>query len=293
MLSGDVGSAGCGALYESPLTLSTMSFRIGTVDIPDRIERSHYFRHLSYLELSALFAGPLKPGSLAKWKDFAPAGSIGLVAPFVLTHRNAPKAARTWDHDATTGDFRDSALGRSALAQFAEGVKTVNAGLAIFHSPPLFAPSQANRDHLKHFFGEVVTEEAVGGVPRVWVPDGLWETRSAVKLATELGVLCAFDPLVRAPEDPPEIHYGLEVPALYLRITGLGRSGPIRTEKQEDLIALLMEYAGLPVTIAFESPSRWADARNLKKLLEGVSLEDDSDSPPSGSPPDVDDDESV
>ena len=41
MLSGDVGSAGCGALYESPLTLSTMSFRIGTVDIPDRIERGH------------------------------------------------------------------------------------------------------------------------------------------------------------------------------------------------------------------------------------------------------------
>ena len=37
---------------------------------------------------------------------------------------------------------------------------------------------------------------------------------------------------------------------------------------------------------------RWADARNLKKLLEGVSLEDDSDSPPSGSPPDDDDDES-
>jgi len=265
-----------------------MSFRIGTVDIPDRIERDRYFRELSYLELSALFAGPLKPGSLAKWKDFAPAGAIGLVAPFVLTHRTAPKAAKTWEHDATTGDFRDSALGRGALAQFQDGVKTVSAGFAIFQSPPLFAPSQANRDRLAKFFSEVATEDAVGA-KRVWVPDGLWETRSAVKLASELGVICAFDPLVRAPEDPPEIHYDLELDELYLRITGLGRSGPIRSEKLEDLIALLMEYAGLPTTIAFESPSRWADARNLKKLLEGVELDSSSSS---SSPPDRDDDES-
>jgi hypothetical protein len=285
--SPDVGSAGCGALYESPLTLSTMTFRIGTVDIPDRIERSRYFRDLSYLELSALFAGPLKPGSLAKWKDFAPAGSIGLVAPFVLTHRTAPKSAKPWDHDASTGDFRDSALGRAALAQLAEGVKTLSASFAIFKSPPLFAPSQVNRERLAKFFGEVATAEAVG-TKRVWVPDGLWETRSAVKLASELGVLCAFDPLVRAPEDPPEIYYELAIDELYLRITGLGRSGPIRTEKQEDLIALLMEYAGRPTTICFESPQRWADARNLKKLLEGVEL----DSPSSESPPDGDDDES-
>jgi uncharacterized protein YecE (DUF72 family) len=288
----DVGSAGCGALYESPLTLSTMSFRIGTVDIPDRIERSRYFRDLSYLELSALFAGPQKPGSLAKWTDFAPAGAIGLVAPFVLTHRSAPKSAKNWEHDATTGDFRDSALGRAALAQFAEAVKAVNAGFAVFHSPSLFAPSQANRDRLTQFFGEVATQDAVGGVKRVWVPDGLWETRSAVKLATELGVLCAFDPLVRAPEDPPEIYDGLEVDELYLRITGLGRSGPIRTEKQEDLLELLMAYAGRPVTIVFESPSRWADARNLKKLLEGTRVENDLDSSSPESPPDGDDDES-
>ena len=255
-----------------------MAFRIGTVDLPERTERDRYFRELSYLELSALFAGPLKPGTLAKWKDFAPAGAIGLVAPWVLTHRQAPSGAKLWDHDATVGDFRDSPLSRKALASFRESVQSIDAGFAIFKSPPLFAPSQANRDRLTVFFHEIATEEAVG-TKRVWLPDGLWETRSAVKLATELGVICAFDPLVRAPEDPPEIYYDLELPELYLRIAGLGRSGPIRTEKQEDLIALLMEYSGLPATIAFESPMRWADARNLKKLLEGV--EPDVESPDS------------
>jgi hypothetical protein len=241
-----------------------------------------------------VFAGPLKPGSLAKWKNFAPAGSIGLVAPFVLTHRQAPSGAKLWDHDATTGEFRDSAFGRAALVQLKEAIKTIDASHAIFRSPPLFAPSQANRDRLAHFFGEVATAESVGA-PRVWVPDGLWETRTAVKLASELGVICAFDPLVRAPEAPPEIHYGLEVSELYLRVAGLGRAGPIRSAPQEDLIALLMEYAGLPATIAFESPARWADARNLKKLLAGAELEtleaaaenrensDDEESPDSSS----------
>jgi uncharacterized protein YecE (DUF72 family) len=268
-----------------------MSFLIGTVDIPDRTERSRYFRDLSYLELSALFAGPLKPGSLAKWNDFAPAGSIGLVAPFVLTHRTPPKSAKLWEHDATTGDFRDSPLARAALVQLAEAVQVVHARHVIFKSPPLFAPSQANRERLTRFFAEVATPEAIGAT-RVWVPDGLWETRTATKLAAELGVVCAFDPLVRAPEMPPEIYFGLELGELYLRVTGLGRSGPIRSEKLEDLIELLMEYAGLPTTIAFESPSRWADARNLKKLLEGSTALDGLDSPSSGRPPDGDDDES-
>lgn len=269
-------------MYEPPLTVSTMAFRIGTVDIPERVERDRYFRTLSYLELSALFAGPLKPGSLAKWKMHAPAGAIGLAAPFVLTHRQPPKAAKLWEHDATTGDFRDSEPGRRALAELKSGVAAVDAGFAVFRSPPLFAPSQANRDRLKQFFGEVATAEAVG-TKRVWVPDGLWETRAAVKLAAELGVICAFDPLVRPPEAPAEMYFGLEVAELYLRIAGLGRSGPIRSEKQEDLIVLLSEYVGLPATIVFESPSRWADARNLTKLLEGVELEDDAESPDSAS----------
>ena len=72
------------------------------------------------------------------------------------------------------------------------------------------------------------------------------------------------------PGQPPEIYYDLELPALYLRISGLGRSGPIRSEHLEDLAALVEHYEDLAATIAFESPARWQDARNLKKLLEGA-----------------------
>lgn len=221
---------------------------------------------MSYLELSLLFAGPVKPSVIGKWRPTAPAHSIGLVAPWVLTHRQAPKAASVWDHDGTVGDFRDSAPGRLALAQLVLAVAQLEAACVVFRSPPLFAPSAANRDQLRRFFADHATEAALG-VPRVWVPDGLWDTRSAVAFATEIGVSCAFDPLVRDPSEPPEIYYDLDVSSLYFRISGLGRSGAIRSERQEDLVALLEHYEDLPVTIAFDSPQRWQDARNLKKLI--------------------------
>ncbi len=243
--------------------------RIGTADIPERTDREKYFRELTYLELSVLFAGPLKPSSLAKWAEIAPKGSIGLVAPWVLTHRKPPKGEKLWQHDDTVGDFRDSGSGRVALVELAKAVTQLGAAHVIFRSPPLFAASQANRDALKKFFGEIATEEVLGA-PRVWIPDGLWDLRTAVKLANELGVLCAFDPLVRDPGQPPEVHYDLGVPALYLRVTGLGRTGPIRSERMDDLVMLLEHYEGVPATIVFESPSRWQDARNLRKTLAGV-----------------------
>jgi hypothetical protein len=246
------------------------TLRIGTADLPQGIDREQYFRELSYLELSALFAGPLRANILAKWAQATPAGGSGLVAPFVLTHRQPPKAPQLWAHDINVGDFRDSGLGRIALGQLKDAIGKLGAAFAIFRSPPLFAPSAANRDQLKLFFGEIATADAVGAT-RVWVPDGLWEPRAAVGFATELGIVCAVDPLVREPGQPLELLMdlgSLGAPELYFRIANLGQTGTLRSEKQEDLAALTEHYEDLPLTIVFESPSRWQDARNLKKLLE-------------------------
>ncbi|HEY4181021.1 MAG TPA: DUF72 domain-containing protein [Kofleriaceae bacterium] len=240
--------------------------RIGTADLPDRMDRAKYFKSLTYLEMSGMFAGPLKPSVIDKWAASTPKGTLGIVAPWVLTHRKPPKAEKLWQSDNSVGDFRSSSPGKVALAALADAVGKLGAAHAIFRSPPLFAASQANRDALAKFFGEFATEEAVGA-PRVWIPDGIWDVRTAVKLANELGVLCAFDPLVRDPGQPPEVYYDLGVPALFLRITGLGRSGPIRPERLEDLVMLLEHYEDTPATVVFESPSKWQDARNLRKVL--------------------------
>ncbi len=215
-----------------------------------------------------LFAGPVKPGVLAKWADLAPPQSIGLVAPFSLTHRKPPAGAKLWPHDASTGDFRISETSRAALAALRDAVQTVRARYVVFRSPETFSPSAANRDQLRAFFAELATAEELG-VERVWVPGGLWEPRAAVHFAEELGVTCAIDPLVRAPGELDDPFEDLEAGSLYFRPEGAGRTGTIRNERLEDFAALVASYADRPRTVAFASPERWQDARNFKKLLDG------------------------
>lgn len=258
---------------------------IGTVDLPDRMERERYFKDLAYLELSMLYAGPVKPSSIAKWKASVPPKSIGLVAPWVLTDKTPPTASRLWDHDATVGPFRDSGPAKRALAAYQTALKELDAACAVFRSPNLFAPSAANRDTLKKFFSEVVAPETLD-VPVVWIPDGLWEPLTALTFAGELGVTCAFDPMVREPGLPPEIYFDLDLTSLYCRISGLGRAGAIRSEHQEDLAMLIESYGSIPVTVAFDSPQRWKDARTLKQLLS------ESESSESPDPEEEDDDSS-
>jgi uncharacterized protein YecE (DUF72 family) len=238
------------------------------VDIPLRVERDRYFRELSYVELSLLFTGPVKPGVLTRWAQVAPKRSIGLVAPFPLTHRRPPAGTKLWSHDASTGDFRISEVARTTLAPLREAVDTLEARYVVFRSPESFSPSAANRDQLRRFFAEVATPEVIG-TARVWVPGGLWEPRAAVGFAAELGVVCAVDPLVRAPGEAIDPFEGLEADSLYFRIEGGGRTGPLRNERLEDLAALIESYEDVPVTVAFASSERWQDARNLKKLLDG------------------------
>jgi uncharacterized protein YecE (DUF72 family) len=233
--------------------------------VPARVERDRYFRELSYLELSVLFAGPVKPGVLAKWADVAPKQSIGLTAPFSLTHRKPPSGTKLWPHDASTGDFRISDVSRAALVQLREAVALLDARCVVFRSAESFSPSEANRDQLRRFFAELATPDAVA-TDRVWVPGGLWEPRSAVTFANELEVTAAHDPLVRAPGELLDPFEGLEADSLYFRIEGAGRAGAIRTERLEDLAALI-EGHDVPVTVVFASPERWADARTFKKLL--------------------------
>ena len=220
------------------------------------------------MELSALFAGPQKASSLATWTEAGTSCAIGLAAPFVFTHRKPPAGQKLWAHDATTGDFRSSELAREAIGPLHDAVKALSATCVVFRSAESFSPSAANRDQLKQFFSELATEEAIG-CARVWVPGGLWEVRAAVKLAEELGVTCAIDPMVQEPGATDDPYVGLEASSLYLRVEGAGRAGMIRNERLEDLAALIESYEGLPLTVAFASPERWQDARNFVKLLNG------------------------
>lgn len=232
-----------------------------------RVDRERYFQALSYLELSVMFAGPPKPSVLTKWAAAAPPGCLGLVAPFVCTHRTPPSSPGAhWPFDATTGDFRDSALSRAAIGALGQAAAQLAARNVLFKSPDLFSPSAAHRESLRTFFRQVATEELLP-CERVWLPGGLWEVQAALAFARELGVTLAFDPTVRAPEEPPEIYYHLDSPSLYFRVENAGRAGTMRQEPLEELAALIEHYEETNLTVAFASSERWADARHLTKLL--------------------------
>jgi len=211
------------------------NIRIGTVDLPPRIDRERYFRELSFIELTAT----MSRAALARWRKLAPDGAIALHGALFAT--------------------------TDAIAQLRGALATVAAPTAVFRSPALFSPSTEHRERLRRFFGEVATAEEIGAT-RVWIPDGLWEPRDAIRFARELGVTCTFDPLVREPGVPLEMFFDLELDVLYVRVE---RPGVLRAERMDDLAVLFEHYEALPTTIAFATTDRWRDARALKKLLAG------------------------
>lgn len=242
-----------------------MNHRIGTVDLPPRLGMQRYFGELGALELSATFSSPLKQSLVNRWKAEAPAGSLALAAPWVVTHRKAPPNVRGWTADSASGEFRDSPAVRAALEVFGQLCQELKPWAVVFTSPNLFSPSAANRDKLRHFFAEVAPAERFAGAQRVWVPDGLWESLSAVRFAQELGITCAIDPLVTIPGTPPDLHYHYETSDLYFRILGIGRTRGLR---EDDLITL-EEMSSLyeDASFLFASMERWKDAKSLQKRL--------------------------
>jgi uncharacterized protein YecE (DUF72 family) len=250
--------------------------RIGTVDLPPRTQMEHFFTELATVEITALVAAPMKPATLAKWKESVPARSVGLHAPWVITHRKNVTGKDDRKSDPTSGEFRDSEIAREALAELAAAAVAIDAWSVVFPSPPLFSPSQAHRDRLRAFFSEVAPAEMFGDRARVWIPDPLWEPVAAVRFATELGILCAVDPLVKDLAYRPGIYSELDTPYAYFRLLGLGSVGPLKQDKQDELAQTAAAYDS--AAVIFATVDRWKDAKNFKRnLAELAGLDEELD----------------
>lgn len=191
---------------------------VGCADLPHGVGWDRYFSKLGFVETTVLTRNNARPAVLAKWRAAAPGpGAFGVVAPEITS--NPVGVARGIDQVVT-------ALG------------ALEAGALVFRTPPSFTPSSGNRELLRRLFSEVVPAEITGTAARVWQPDGLWDTRTAVKLAAELGVVFGCDPLVRdQTRDPPDFFATLDVPDVYFRVTGLGRGGRRLASSQVDELA--------------------------------------------------------
>jgi hypothetical protein len=217
---------------------------IGCADLPHGIGWDRYFGKVSFLETSALTRGAVRPSVLTKWRAAAPgAGAFAVVAPPMVPE--------------PLGVER----GTESLI---ETLRALEASLVVVRTPPSFSPSAANRELLRRYFGEVLVDV---GVERVWQPDGLWDTRTALKLAGELGVILGADPLVRDPtKEPVDFYSTLETDALYCRVTGLGRGARILSSSQLDELSMVTEaYERTWVVLA--TVDSFADASRFAKLL--------------------------
>jgi len=238
-----------------------MAIRVGTVDLPARAGWDRYFGVLTYLELTGLFAAPVKTATMSRWRAAAKPRSLGLVAPWPITHRKPPIGPRGWTSDAQSGDFRDGPAARESVATLAAAAQRLEAAAVVFQSAHDLSTSATVRDHLRHFFTAVAPAETFPGTERVWVPGGLWEPEGALAFATELGVLCAVDPFVTDPERPlPPLGA-----SIYLRPSGLGRSGVLSADRLDELLQITLEADS--AFVAFATSERLKDAINFAKLV--------------------------
>jgi uncharacterized protein YecE (DUF72 family) len=204
------------------------SVHVGTSDLPAGVGWERYFSKLSFIETSVLAQRAARPSVLAKWRAAAPGpGSFAVVAPPI----DAP------------------------IAPFLTAAAILEPAVLVFRTPASFSPSAHNRERLRAFFAEMpgfgtalpgseALPHGAGTATRVWQPDGLWDTRTAVKLAGEMGVVFGVDPLVRDPtREPPDFFATLEAREVYFRVTGLGRGArKLASSQLEELHAIVEAY---------------------------------------------------
>lgn len=220
---------------------------VGCVDLPHGVGWDRYFTKLSFVETSVLSRGPARPSVLAKWRAAAPGpGAFGLVAPAIT----------------------DKPVGLTGgVEPLATAAQSLDASAVVFRTPPSFSPSASNRDLLTRFFAEVAPAETFGGAARVWQPDGLWDVRTALKVAGELGVVLGCDPLVRdQTHDPVDLYATLDVPDVYFRISGLGRGGRrLPAAQVDEVVEITSVYER--AWVVFATVDSFSDAVRFQRTI--------------------------
>jgi uncharacterized protein YecE (DUF72 family) len=212
---------------------------------------------------------------LRRWHEAARhERAFGVVAPAIITHTPPKKGygPKGWlvppDRFAEAGYFRDSALVEHGLVELTNALTTLDAGAAIFRTPPELSPSVSNRDAMRRFFGERATAERFGGRTRVWVPSGLWDPPVAHAFATELGILCGLDPLGADPDRSFASFFdGLVGDDVYLTISGSARSSRRRTSNDDLTVVAELATRFDRAWVVFATMDPFPDAIRFAKLI--------------------------
>ncbi len=208
------------------------------------VPATRYLREFMLEEVADTFLGVPGPALVRRWKREAPAG-------FVFTAL-APK-------ELGAEGFKPSAAVDQAWETFLPVARELDAKVIVVPSAPDTPPGKTARAAARAFFEKLRAPK----LPTlVWEPPPTWELKECEAAVKDLDVLVARDPL----RHPP---YG-KVARGYYRLPGpAGYKSRYEDPALEQVAEAVAATQSAETWVVFANVDMYADARRLRKLLEG------------------------
>jgi uncharacterized protein YecE (DUF72 family) len=228
--------------------------QVGCAELPPGMNRGKYFEKLKLLEVATFATSSPSRKAVRGWREKSPAD-----ARFSLLASSELVGAKSFPVDDRAGEL---------TARLVDACQILEAEAVVFRTPAEFSPSSANQDRMRRYFGEIASADAFGDTRRVWEAGGLWEPEGISKIAEELDLCVAIDPIA---QDPLEEYQGFVAEQMargpaYLRIHGLGISRRRFEPYQLEMLAEMLQDLERSWVI-FAHPGKYPDALAMSRAL--------------------------
>ena len=214
----------------------------------DHLPGHKYLAALRFAEVS--LRAPLPRASTLRQKR-------GQVPEDVVLSLRAPKSAVV----GARGPLRFDAELEAGLQWLLAARDALSAKLVVLATPADLTPGARSRDLLAAYVDKLPRDP---GRPFVWAPHGAWEREQAERIASDLGLVLAFDPLE---EDCPA------GPIAYARLVAIGARRSFSPALLEDALEALPTQ--LECYAVIESERSFPQASMLQKIANGAQADID------------------
>lgn len=218
----------------------------------DRPPGAKYCKKLRFAELDLRDPLP-RAGTLRKWREDLPEG-------FVIALR-APRQAL----ESAAGPLRASPERDWALRWMLDAADALTASWVLLPTPPALTPGARSRELLQELAQSLPRSE---GRNWAWAYSGAWEAEQAERVAAELGLVCAFDPLES--ERPPG-------DLVYARLRALGHRRSFSEASLQDAIETIGPEQTASGVISIDAERAFQYATRLQALIDGSGDDEDLD----------------
>lgn len=166
----------------------------------------------------------------------------------------APKAALVSD----SGPLRASEAQEEMLQWTLTAAENLAVRCLVLPTPSQLMPSPRSRDLLARFVDKLPRVE---GRSYVWAPAGAWEPEDAQRIAEQLGLVYAFDPLH---EDRPPGS------VVYAQLTAMGAQTGFSDATLEDVLAKIEAEPYDEAFVSIDAPRSFQHAVRLAQVSRGL-----------------------